>query len=260
MDLISLLKFLRCRPSTTEPSVPHFVASLVRKFGKESASQRLRQFFSCIMLRRSLTTIELPPREDRICYLTFTPAEAQSYQMLKTQMQDVRSSEERSTDGYKVLQMFSTLRMVCNLGVLRKRTNDPLDEDFDSCWDDSTAQRLFDDHVASGDAACKECHLDTLMSDVIDLSSRPWIFPCGWLVCGACNPSDVRCACPSSTSTHHKARQVSLLSTSQHADLDITMPEAQLPTKVRAVLSDLEANVMHEKWYDSLTLESWTAC
>ncbi|CZT18128.1 uncharacterized protein RCC_03968 [Ramularia collo-cygni] len=255
LDLLSLFQFLRIQLSIQEPSLQAFVALLVKQYGQSDATLRLRRFLRCVMLRRSLSTITLPERRDNVRFLEFNSAEIEWYNQLKQRAWDSLALNPASgSRGCTMMTMFTHLRMVCNLGLLHQAHMVGESERSAGVWDAMSAQESFNYLVASGMAACKRCNLSTVSTGT-DLTP-PLLFPCGWLVCGSCQNGET-CHCPDSGHQKHVAHSVSTLSSSRKGrEVVKSIVGRTMPTKIKALLSDLKQHVDEEK---CIVLSFWTS-
>ena len=121
MDIASLFQFLRVHPYTSARAFQGMATSLQKRFPTKEATERLRRLVKCIMLRRSITTIKLPERQDLMRRLDLNDDEAEIYNELKrrslTQCLPEHGSPQTTLTA---LQMINQLRMVCNLGRLHQ--------------------------------------------------------------------------------------------------------------------------------------------
>ncbi|GIZ42556.1 hypothetical protein CKM354_000581800 [Cercospora kikuchii] len=185
LDLSSLFVFLRSPLSMEHSTFQELTNHLVSRHGQRGAVQKLRQLIQCVMLRRSLAKVTLPERQDMVCRLEFGPKEAQLYQALKTSTLS-RGSEDgdRWSASCTTFQMFTQLRMVCNLGVLHELRAPKQDSMDPETWPSKRSHEVFSDLVAAGKAFCSVCRSDlgvatTDAADNVSLDSgRPLIFPC----------------------------------------------------------------------------------
>lgn len=256
LDLASLLTFLRMDPYDTPKAFQALTNRLVNDFQQEGAKSRLRQMVRCVMLRRSQTTVELPPRTDRVVYLDFSAQEAELYRELKQQaLGGYPADTGAGSVGFSTLQLFTMLRMVCNLGSLYRRSIDQRPEDAFTTWNERTAQELFRTCVASGVSSCHHC-----LTDVSEAASKGtdgperhalsrFIRSCGHLFCNICSANHATCSCIASV---QYPIHFSPFSSATPGENPVAEQVDVLPTKIMALLKDLEAHVVVEKWLVTL--------
>jgi len=253
LDFASLYKFLRISPyeniRTFQDHVNHLRANLC----EEAALDRLRCLVQCIMLRRSIGTVELPARHDTMHLLEFSVAEADLYETARRST--VRNigravQDEGSAGGFNVLPWINCLRMICNLGTRAKL---PAEASLDSAWDAKAAQELFNSLIATGVAICRICSADLALaaSEVADQpedGADTGLTECSYLMCGSCRgkTQDVKEACGHQPT--HPLTTVSALCSNLPLGKSDSVLRQDPPTKVVALMRDLRHNIEHEKW------------
>jgi len=154
-DLAALLKFLRVHPYDDAKRFDADISQMWKTGDSAEAVKRLKRLFSCILLRRPKTIIDLPPRRDVKVGVDFYAAEREFYNKLRDQA--IIRMDEAFTHGtgpgtnayISVIQRINALRMVCNLGIHYNSRHDlagDVEHDASSQpnnWSD-IAQRVFD--------------------------------------------------------------------------------------------------------------------
>ncbi|PIA89573.1 putative SWI/SNF-related regulator of chromatin [Cercospora beticola] len=260
LDLSSLFEFLRLPLSVEHGTFQELTNHLISRYGQQGAIQKLRQLIQCVMLRRSLAKVTLPERQDMVCRLEFGPKEARLYQALKTSTLE-RDSEDgdRWSASCTTFQMFTQLRMVCNLGILHELRAPKQDSMDYETWTPKRSREVFSDLVAAGKAFCSVCRSDLGMAttdaaDNVSLDSgRPLIFPCQWLICSTCQSNSKCCTCCNQQS--HLGTEVSVLLEAA-ANKKLALNKDNMPTKIQALLNDLAVHSRDEK---SIVLSFWTS-
>jgi len=256
-DLASLYQFLRACPYD-DPLVFQDHVRRLGRFGNEEALQRLRRLVCSIMLRRSIGTVELPRREDLLVRLDFSEAELALYNRVGTstlRILDSASTGAVETQGKgNILTCINNLRQICNLGV-HARVSVPSHDNQMSpapqAWSGEVAQQAYNSLVTIGQAICASCgaNQDTASSEVADQvgnALQPSLSSCSRLLCGPCRDSHgVDCT----HSPQHAWYAVSSMSSAtNNAVTPSSIESDDLPTKIKALASDLEMHTLEEKW------------
>ncbi|ORY13013.1 hypothetical protein BCR34DRAFT_277261 [Clohesyomyces aquaticus] len=172
-----------------------------------------------------------------------------------------------------VLQQINELRLICNLGIHRKSGHSSVSLQAQSeTWDSTTAQRAFEALVTAGNLQCLRCCMnldlveidDLLGSDLFKSRHNPLLYRCLRIMCAACsqNTSDLSCGChplcPRASVSHTLSR--SLSNASSPSDSENDWEPLPLPTKVKALVSDLKSlstatkSVVFSYWTSTLDL------
>lgn len=230
----------------------------MRRFGylsKHDAMERLRRLVCSIMLRRSIGTVKLPPREDLLVRLDFSEAELAFYDRIKTgtlEQLDSDSAQSPEVQGKaNVLACINNLRQICNLGVHARVSVDDQMLPVSRAWGDELAQQTYNSLVSSGQAICACCgaNQDTASSEVADQvgnGSQPSLSSCFRLLCGPCR--DIYGANCTHSPQHAWFAVSSLSSASRPPVTPVSIETDDLPTKIKTLASDLEVHTMEEKW------------
>jgi SNF2 family DNA or RNA helicase len=88
----------------------------------EEAVESLKNFLSCIMIRRTKAILNLPSREDKIMRIPFDDQEKEHYQRIERPTVDMldQTEKERKSSGASwmtTIQQINKLRLICNLGT-----------------------------------------------------------------------------------------------------------------------------------------------
>ena len=254
-DLSSLYQFLRAYPYNEPRIFKEHIARLC-SHQRNDAILKIKRLISCIMLRRSIATITLPERQDLVCRLHFSPEEAAVYNRAKTctleLLGDAIGGSDTGTSQLNVLLWINSLRMICNLGT---RAKIPKTNSFHQNWDKRTAQEMFNSLIIAGSVNGRSCFVDlgAVATEVADQvcgeSSQPQLSSCSHLICGPCwgklSGKERHCG-------HfyvHQMIPVSTLSSSLSTKDDHVIETDEIPTKIQALMQDLDQHVEHEKWY-----------
>ena len=258
-DLASVYQFLRVYPYQDHGKFKDHVIRLCSMQGSEDAIEKLKRLIRCITLRRSISTVQLPEREDKICKLNFGEDEREAYNKAKARTErllgDALNSEPHSGLYLNVLQKINNLRQICNLGTLAPRVNaDSKSEALsEKSWDSWSAQTAFDSLVAACSAQCRICSVD--MESAVELLSedsserllQPQLCSCTYLVCGPCSQKSecLESACENRPA--HTLMPISTSAPSTPLPLDTWSNTSKLPTKVSALLDDVSDHIEDEK-------------
>ncbi|KAH8652844.1 SNF2 family N-terminal domain-containing protein [Ilyonectria robusta] len=260
-DLAALLKFLNVYPYNEKRVFDADISHPWKAGNADEAVKRLKRLAGCLLLRRPKGTVQLPPRHDRACHVEFQPVERELYDQVRTQaiarfdealLQG--NHETRTASFVSVLQQIEAMRMVCNLGLLYPSRHDTSSmtgkmPDMDN-WQE-TAQRGFNLRFEMGSILCHycPCTLDATCNPLGDTeSTKPLFAQCLRFICSSCvqglahriqalgcghNPP-----CPMApVSTSASSLEESPLQIS----LGNVVGSAYLPTKVKALVEDLQA-------------------
>jgi SWI/SNF-related matrix-associated actin-dependent regulator of chromatin subfamily A3 len=215
----------------------------------------IQRMIRCIMLRRSIASVPLPERKDLICRLDFNLEEREVYQKAKSStlhlLNEVIDGEGSRSGQLNVLPWINTLRMICNLGT---RAKIPHLRPENNKWDSRTAQEMFNGLEIAAVATCNICRLDlgASTSEAADQVSGglslPLISSCSYLICAACLESRGQDACSCDHIPAHPMLPVSTFASELSAVEDHATNSGQIPTKIGALMQDLEQHVDHAKW------------
>ena len=204
-----------------------------------------------ICLRRSRKVISLPERIDKVHTVRFDIDEATTYNTVNSIVSDHlrQAAAQISHSGVytNILAKINSLRQICNLGTLYQKDQMTSSDKADP--QSFETQQLFDDMLSSGVAMCSKCSRDLSLPDENSncnqsayddtKPSEPRLFTCGYLLCTSCSPASHvlstpnMCSCPPQ-SDPCKSFLVSLFSSTTTIS-----PPTKLPTKMRALQSDL---------------------
>lgn len=256
-DLASLLKFIRAHPYTEPKQFDSDISQLWKSGKDEEAVKRLKRLASCMLLRRAKTTIELPPRTDLECPVHFDGEEKEAYSRLHQQAivkidEVLQSTHEASKSNtfVNVLQQIEALRLFCSLGLryhTRHQPND-LSNNQDANWN-QVAQSVFNTQRQMGSVACLQCssNLDlteSLFDDSTQSRQEARFFKCLKFLCVECtrkNTSTVRCGHRPSCPVAPVSTDINAFEETDDLDLRGTGSSLQFPSKVKALVSDLQS-------------------
>ena len=256
-DIASLYQFLQIEPYTDEPTlVRQHIKQLFEERNGPEAVSKTRRLIRCIMLRRSLRVVELPEREELVYRLNFSLEEAEVYNQAKIRTGALLDGLGGDVSTFHILSWINSLRMICNLGTHAKLPKHHY-EPTDSIWDASVAQEMFNTLMTTGAAICSSCSTDlatvatvaTEVADrVSDISTESQLSSCSYIICGPCieKQKGIQQCCVHSPA--HEMQPVSTLLSSSSREDDQVFMATSMPTKVKALLLDLEQHVKDEKW------------
>ncbi|KAF2001861.1 hypothetical protein P154DRAFT_521342 [Amniculicola lignicola CBS 123094] len=274
-DLATICQFLKVYPYD-DPKI--FESDLIQVWRTESHSKaiwRLKRLLRAILLRRAKHIIQLPKRTDRVIALTFSHEEWNHYsvvqQRLMAGIDAVLDHQNGQMQGryLGVLEQINELRLICNMGVHRKSASlkRPLDVTSD-LWSGNSAQKAFEALVTAGNFICAMCYMDlnnvemedALGADLLTSQSRPQLYQCLRLVCGACfrQTTYISCGhnppCSRAPVSHSMTSRRSGASSPSGSDSDLV--DVPLPTKIKALVMDLKKVPPETK---SVVFSYWTS-
>ncbi|GKT51136.1 DNA repair protein RAD5A [Colletotrichum spaethianum] len=268
-DLAALLRFLSVYPYNEKRGFDADISHLWKAGNADEAVKRLKRLAGCILLRRPKGTVELLPRHDQACYVEFSHAERELYDQVRTKTIArvdealVQSNNgDRTVSFVNVLQQIEAMRMVCNVGLLYSSRHDasnlPGKKLSPANWFQN-AQSSFNIRSEMGSIQCHNCPfifdatchpLDEPQTDKA-IFARCLRFICSGCVKGASRQiTIIRCGhspqcpmAPVSTSV------VSLEAPPVQISLGNAARSAYRPTKVMALIEDLQRLPGSSKWY-----------
>ncbi|KAK6335580.1 alpha-1,6-mannosyltransferase, variant 2 [Orbilia brochopaga] len=265
-DLAALLKFLQAHPYG---EIKHFEADITHlwKAGQgEEAVNRLKRLCSCLLLRRSKETINLPRRSDVRCEVEFNAEERKLYDEIKDQavlqirevgIENADSSASMAFANF--IQKINSLRIICNMGLYYHTRHD--DHKSRDSWME-LAQQAFNFQCEAGSISCHECSSTLDVSELLlgepESQSQPRFSECLRFICSECSQRPVTCG-------HRPPHPIALVSTSRAVQEDtvipmslevhqVTPPTVELPPKVKALVTQL---VTHPPNTKSIVFSTW---
>lgn len=256
-DIASLYQFLRIEPYTEDPNIfREHIKSLCDQ-RSDGAVSKARRLIRCIMLRRSIRIVELPERKELVYRLDFSSEEAKFYNQAMARtgslFKDAVDDPGGDVSPIHILPWINSLRMICNLGT-RAKLPQTQTQPTDDTWSISAAQDMFNTLVTTGAAICNLCFTDlgAVATEVADHDSNAPIqsrlSSCLYLICGPCFDKQRNDPHRCKHAPAHIMQPVSTLSSSLSIKNDRVTRSASMPTKVKALLEDLDEYVKDEKW------------
>lgn len=257
-DFVSLSKFLRFEPYDDARVFDRDVGEVWRNNMVDEAVERTKRLISCVMLRRLKTTIVLPPRENKVRYVTFSSEEEDYYRQVEQRM---ASGVEESRACMSTIQQITLLRKICNLGLAATIGSRIRDESMTSSTsamiDQETLQNIAVSRLYMGDNTCEQCCRPANVSETHALSSGQldhefaavYQSGCGLIFCAECAQTldltaSALCICEKTPpcALRRISSQV-LQHVAENKDRvcgqDITYSSEITSSKVRALLSDI---------------------
>ncbi|KAI8631010.1 hypothetical protein F5Y19DRAFT_483658 [Xylariaceae sp. FL1651] len=243
-DLSSLLLFLRAYPYNDGKTFESDIIEPWRKGVGEKPVQRLQALMKILALRRSKSTIDLPPRTDTVTEVKFDEMELKLYE--NARVGTMRAIDEAISNGpeagstyFSAFQRITDLRLICNHGLRHlmlsggKSSSKPktrllyppgLEEELDCLLD-------------SSDQACRSCGTD--ISEELE----------GWRDIQLVPEEDALGLC---ISCQNKTMGISSIAATSPFSLDSEIGKAmmvshELPSKIKAVVKHLQAVPQNEK-------------
>lgn len=267
-DLASLFKFLRVYPFC-DSTVFNKEISQPWLRGDRQGFLRLKTLVNYVTLCRTKAVINLPKRSDLIHRLDFSAEENKIYESTKRrtfQLLAKANDTDYAKQGFylNALQWLNSLRLICNHGVMhstREMSQASMNHTVGSgTWSSCSAQTVFDNMLSAGAAICVGCSLDLTEATCgnINLTTtkvpKPQLSECMFLLCGSCI---LRCRNDSlmSSACHHKPKCLSMevsltrsAETRQSRRAIPAMKPSEVPTKLKALLADLQTYAPSDKW------------
>ncbi|KAI4593875.1 hypothetical protein KJ359_008918 [Pestalotiopsis sp. 9143b] len=256
-DLASLLKFIRAHPYAEPKQFDADISQLWKSGKDEEAVKRLKRLASCMLLRRAKTTIELPPRTDLECPVHFDGEERDAYSRLHQQaivkIDEVLQSNHgasKSNTFVNVLQQIEALRLFCSLGLryhTRHQASDTSNKQGGN-WN-KTAQSVFNTQGQMGSVTCLQCasNLDlteSLFDDSNQSRQEARFFKCLKFLCTECtrkSRSAIQCGHRPSCSVAAVSTDINAFEETDDLDLRGISSPLQFPSKVKALIADLQS-------------------
>jgi SWI/SNF-related matrix-associated actin-dependent regulator of chromatin subfamily A3 len=265
-DFASIVQFLQVYPYSDQRTFETDISKPWQRSDPDGFL-RLKTLVRSITISRTKAVVNLPPRNDQIHHLEFTPEERARYDLVRSQTASVLGaaiSFRKNPESLAVnpLQRLNALRRICNHGLVAQESEVVEDLQIQlrttNTSKDSDAQESLQDIFESGATTCTECGRD-LSGSVPDSMLLPIeVVPAerfDW-DCEACNPKSE--SIPSSPLPCDR----SLLNTGAQTRDDAASPMSQIyedvtesmSTKVKALVADLQQNCHKEKRYVRGTL------
>lgn len=257
-DFVSLFKFLRFEPYDDARVFDRDIGEVWRNNMVDEAVERAKRLISCVMLRRLKTTIQLPPRENKVRYVMFSSEEEDYYRQVEQRM---ASGVEGSRACMSTIQQITLLRKICNLGLAAtagsRVRDEPMASSTSAMIDQETLQNVAVSRLYMGDDTCEQCCRPANASRNHAPSSGKlshefltvYQSRCGLIFCAECAQTlDLRasalCICESAPpcALQRISSQV-LQHVAENEDRicgqDATYSSEIISSKVRALLSDI---------------------
>lgn len=268
-DLESVFNFLRVYPFC-EPRV--FNREILQPWlrNEPQGFLRLKTLVNCVTLCRTKAVVTLPERNDLIHWLDFSAEEHEVYESAKLRtiqlLDNANAIDYTKRKTYlNALQWLNALRLICNHGIMhstREIAQVAVDKSVRSgTWSQASAQAVFENMLSAGAAICVGCSLD--LTEVRyannDLPTtkvpKPQLSECMFLLCSSCllrrhTDSSTSSACPHSPKCPSMGVSLtrSTITTQLRRDIPMMKP-AEVPTKLKALLANIQSYIGSEKWY-----------
>ena len=281
-DFVALLRFLRVHPYD-QPSMFEYDIVNLWKNDSEAAITRLKKLITCIGLRRTGGTIDLPERMDQIHILQFSVPERELYEPIESQVMSIlnQADQDDAHSGHHLhaLQGLHALRSICNFGTLSDTKRFDKYQLATPAWGPTEAQDVFDGLVTAGDIFCTKCTTDNFLpgdaivpfesekSDVVE--SQPVVSQCARILCSSCNhklqgqsKSDLDWCGHTPHCKHFPVFTSKPCSELTRSLGTLAVDPEHLPTKMRALIRDIRlfpaSNcVVFSTWRSTLDLAAY---
>lgn len=231
-ELFSLFHFLRLHPYCEKENFDKAITDPWLN-GDERGCQKLVKLLGYVMLRRPKTTISLPKRQDHQRFLDLSPQEHHEYDIAKQKaiecLEDAIVSG-KSQEGYRnALQKINALRVICELGCSSKPGLHTSASNF------LTPSSILPPRRTPDGSSTPSTTMEDLDGDdyQLEMDKSP-LDP---------RPSNFEECFPSCTPLD------SLDLGSTHAPINSPIPSGQWPTKIQALLQDLQSCPIGAKRY-----------
>ncbi|KAF1982148.1 hypothetical protein K402DRAFT_424856 [Aulographum hederae CBS 113979] len=269
-DVSAIFTFLRVHPYDNPQKFNEDISQLWRDSSVSAAVDRLKNILNCISLRRSSTTISLPKRIDEVRWLHFSKEERAEYDKIEGNAmfhaKNVSTQKRSAADCFYELRRINALRQICNLGVLAPsitHIKENLHTSGDNeKWSDEKAQEALLGLLAACPLVCLNCKKDIPDdSDTSDQDQENFLVSvCLQVVHKACleKSSAVWCGCKQAcVDGEASLRRDYKNKGEQPAKRTFSSQGLILPTKIRAVVEDLESfrttkSVVFSQWLSTL--------
>lgn len=266
-DLVSLLKFIRAHPYDDPDRFDTDISQIWKSGKDQDATKRLRRLSACLLLRRAKGTIDLPPRRDFLLPIYLSYEERAVYDELREQT--ITRIDEALENGLgtsmargfvSVLQQIESLRLFCNLGLHYQSRHEK--KSMNSDWS-KVAQLTYNTQSEIHSITCSQCSsiLDA-SENVLDESMTrqdPLFFSCLRIICSECL-SKIKKGRGKITCGHRPACLATAVCTTrtvlEEEASDLASHEVppdstlnSLPSKVKALVADLQTVPRDVKWY-----------
>lgn len=256
-DLYSLLRFIGAYPYDEKRTFDNHIANLVRQGDASLAQTRMRTLLRSMMLRRC-TELPLPKKTELLVELQLNATETQQYNDAKNRaLSTIDNALSLMTTGssYRnVLQKIETLRQICTIGCYNTNSSiTPARSPSRSPargadWDQQEATKAFSQMLAHGlHGTCLRCSTPLLSVPSSDnRQSSLYLTQCLRGICWDCYVSfqrndiakgvcdcDPECGIAPVVVSDLPEDFSSIVSENRLAP-------AQIPTKVRALIHDLQ--------------------
>ncbi|KAL9085447.1 MAG: hypothetical protein Q9165_007597 [Trypethelium subeluteriae] len=197
-DLASLFQFIRAYPYSDPKVFDQDIVHTTARVEQSTSIERLKKLFSCVALRRSNNTIDLPKRVDIVLPVGFDSEERTLYNAVQEKarcvLEEAKNANDTSHQTYRnALRYITTLRMICNLGTAAMLLEDPTTQKSNgrqrAIWNTINATEAYEDLLAAGHACCQHCKIaiDSVEeSNSTNPLSPPWVAQCLRILCGEC--------------------------------------------------------------------------
>lgn len=271
-DFATLLQFLRVHPYDQPKRFEQDVIN-VWKDDPVAGPARAKRLISYISMRRTLQTVDLPPKIDQILQIPFTTAERERYDAVERALNQASgfAADQLLDNNRHVLQGLYNLRALCNFGMLAniKSTGDT---SAMNSWSSAEAQTIFDGLLVLGPRCCVRCRKEVSAVDELEQAPPPSLLQpglmdalvsrCGKVWCHDCFGKEQRKHGPHAVFCAHSTPCATLpVSSKSAASLEPTseLIVEKMPTKVKSLVQDICAftaskSVVFSIWRETLNL------
>lgn len=219
------------------------------------AIARLKRLLHYVLLRRATGILQLPKRNDLRIALQFRDEERAHYQTVERNVIDnidaaLNHRNTPQSTYLSVLQQINELRLICDQGTHRSLRK--AQASHTRGWNSRAALKAFETLTAAGSLLCFRCGFDMdtaedalgLGSDLTNYFCSPQMHSCLRVFCASCVGQNAHLSCghnPTCAKASVAAKSGGSQSNSSSPSANSSaLEEEPLPTKVRALLQDLQ--------------------
>lgn len=261
-DFASILKFLQLHPYCNQKTFEEDISRPWHAADRDGFL-RLKSLVRAITISRTKTVIDLPARVDEIHHLEFSPQEREGYSNAIRDtialFEEAISLGEESGKAFNALTRLNCLRIFCNLGLLvhtlhaSKGSGTLLERGSSPAH--SVDRDILDSDVPITSATCTQC-TRTLVDDFLEGALTPSFEQrpsTAWplTICEHCRFEMLsKPSAPASLFQDNYAAITELATSPSTSSNDSDSPVLMdsMPTKIRALITDLSKHTPTEKW------------
>ncbi|PVH71620.1 hypothetical protein DL98DRAFT_471471 [Cadophora sp. DSE1049] len=269
-DFSSIVAFLQVHPYSDQATFDEEVSRPWRQ-NNPLGFLRLKTLVRAITIARTKDVVHLPPRENFIHHMDFTPEERQIYEDAKKHtvalLQDAASSSYEKRTSVNALQRLNALRLICSHGLLTQSYLAA--QSLNQVAPCTASQDVFEDSFSADDLealfdgsySCVQCGI-TAIDDLVECS-QPEIGSDQPTICPSCRPrpnlftAERASLCTGELRVPDSPMSMASPSVGPSPTPEISQDNnlLSMPTKIKELLTDLTTHGFDEK---SVVFSYWT--